>query len=267
MSSEKDTAQGSSHSQSADATVRYERVGRVAVITHDRPERRNAWSVHSVRAIVSAIQRANADPEAGAIVLTGAGDIYCAGADLKAEPEYDPGTGRRLTPATFTMGSGEHNWIRLLADSKPVIVAVNGPATGIGATHTLAADIRVAATSASFSFPFLELGAMPECGSTALLPRLVGAGRALDIVLRSATVTAMEALHIGLVTGIYANDTLLERAVALADGIAGLPPLQVKLTRRMFSANAAAQDADTIMKNENDAFVELLKTLKREKPL
>jgi len=247
--------------------VRYALSGRVAVITHDRPGRRNAWSVDSVRATVAAIQRANADDGVGAIVLTGAGNTYCAGADLKAEPQYDPDTGRRLTPATFTMGSGDDNWIALLARSKPVIVAVNGPATGIGATHTLAADMRVAASSASFSFPFLELGAMPECGSTALLPRLVGAGRAMDIILRAATLSATEALDIGLVTAIHPDEALLDRAVDLAEQIARLPALQVKLTKRMFSANACAQDADTIMYNENQAFIEMLRTLKREKPL
>jgi len=250
-----------------DNPVRYELRGPVAVITHDRPARRNAWSVDSVRATVAAVQRANADPDAGAIVLTGAGATYCAGADLKAEPEYDPQTSRRLTPATFTMGHGDRNWITLMQDSKPVIVAVNGPATGIGATHTLAADIRIAAESASFSFPFLELGAMPECGSTALLPRLVGAGRAMDIILRSATVTATEALRMGLVTAVYPDESLLDSAVALAEHIASLPALQVKLTRRMISANAGAGDADTIMRNESEAFVQLLKTLKREKPL
>jgi 2-(1,2-epoxy-1,2-dihydrophenyl)acetyl-CoA isomerase len=247
--------------------VRYALRGRVAVITHDRPEQRNAWSVDSVRATVAGIQRANTDDDVGAIVLTGAGNTYCAGADLKAEPQYDPDTGRRLTPAAFTMGPGDDNWITLLAQSKPVIVAVNGPATGIGATHTLAADIRVAASSASFSFPFLELGAMPECGSTALLPRLVGAGRAMDLILRAATLTAMEALDIGLVTAIYPDEALLERAVDLAEHIACLPALQVKLTKRMFGANACAQDADTVMHNESQAFVEMLKTLKREKPL
>ena len=266
MASGKHTADGTPPASVA-SPVRYEREGPVAVITHDRPERRNAWSVDSVRATVAAILRANADPDVGAIVLTGAGTTYCAGADLKAEPEYEPDSGRRLTPATFTMGRDDHNWIALLQRSKPVIVAVNGPATGIGATHTLAADIRLAATSASFSFPFLALGAMPECGSTALLPRLVGAGRALDIILRSATISAMEALHIGLVTAIHPDGTLLARAVELGEAIAGLPHLQVKLTKRMFSENARAQDADTIMQNENAAFIELLKNLKREKPL
>ncbi len=250
-----------------DANVEYRVADAVAVITHDAPARRNAWSVASVRGIIAALQRANADPDVGAIVLTAAGDTYCAGADLKAAAEYDPDSGRRLTPATFTMGRGEHNWLSLLAESKPVVVAVNGPAIGLGATHTLAADIRVAAASASFAFPFLQLGAMPECGSTALLPRLVGAGRARDIFLRSATVTADEALAIGLVSAVCPDDELQQAALAMAGQLAALPALQVKLTRQMLDNNATATDPDAIMRHENAAFVEMLRSLKREKPL
>lgn len=247
--------------------VDYKHSGRVAVITHDRPAQRNAWGVDSVRATVAALLRANEDDGVGAIVLTAAGDTYCAGADLKAEAQYDPDTGRRLTPATFTMGRGDNNWLSLLERSKPVIVAINGPAVGIGATHPLAADIRIAAESASFSFPFLRLGAMPECGSTALLPRLVGAGRARDIILRSATVSAQEALAIGLVTAVYPDEQLSGAALALGEQVAELPALQVKLSKRMLNENALATDPDEIMRNENAAFVEMLKTLKREKPL
>lgn len=247
--------------------LRCEQQGRVAVISYDRPGARNAWSVACVRATVAALERANADPAVGAIVLTGEGTTFCAGADLKEEPQYDAQTGRRLTPATFTMGSGERNWIALLAQSKPVIVAVNGPAVGIGATQTLAADIRIAAESASFSFPFLKLGAMPECGSTALLPRLVGAGRAMDLLLRSATVSAQEALRIGLVTAVYPDDELRPAALALAEQVAALPALQLQLTRRMLRDNAGACDAEAIMRTENTAFIELLQALKKDKPL
>jgi enoyl-CoA hydratase/carnithine racemase len=249
------------------SSVRYEQVGSVAVLTHDRHAQRNAWSVDSVRATVAALQRANADPGIGAIVLTAAGNTYCAGADLKAAPQYDPPSGRRLTPATFTMGRGEHNWISLLEQSKPVIVAVNGPAVGIGATHILAADVRLAAASASFSFPFLRLGAMPECGSTALLPRLIGHGRAMDIILRSGTVSAEEALRIGLVSAVYPDEDLLPSAMAIAQQVAALPALQVKLTKRMLCRNSGATDPDTVMRHENESFVELLQTLQRDKPL
>lgn len=247
--------------------VRYAVHGNVAVVSYDRPARRNAWSVSAVQATIEAIGRANADPQVGAIVLTGEGSTFCAGADLKEEAQYDAATGRRLTPATFTMGSGDQNWITLLAQSKPIIAAVNGAAVGVGATQVLAADIRLAGESAHFSFPFLRLGAMPECGCTALLPRIVGAGRALDIILRSATVSASEALRIGLVTAVHPDAELRAAAIALAEQIAQLSPMQVKLTKRMFQENACVPDADAAMRTESSAFVELLRTLKQEKPL
>lgn len=248
-------------------TIRVERAGAVAVIVYDRPERRNAWNVACVRETIAAIRAANADDGVGAIVLTGEGGAYCAGADLKDEPERDPATGRLLTPATFTMGSGDDNWIALLARSKPVVAAINGPAVGIGATHALAADIRVMAQSAHFAFPFLPLGAMPECGSTALLPQLIGRGRATEVLLRGGTIAADQALAWGLVTQVFADEALRRGAVAIAAELAALPPLQLALTKRMLSANALAGDAEQIMRTESLAFVELLKARRQDKPL
>jgi enoyl-CoA hydratase/carnithine racemase len=248
-------------------SLRLGRIGKVALISYDRPARRNAWSLACVRETMAAIRNANADASVGAIVLTGEGTTYCAGADLKDVPEYDPITKRRLNPGTLTMGSGEGNWVRLLSGSKPLIVAINGAAIGLGATHTLAADIRLAARSASFSFPFLRLGAMPECGSTALLPRLVGYGRAMDILLRSATLSADEALRIGLVSEVIADAELRDAALALAEKLAALPPIQVKLTKRMLAVNSVNDDPDAVMRTESEAFVEMLRALKQEKPL
>lgn len=237
------------------------------MIVFSRVERRNAWNVACAREVIAAIMAANEDAEVGAIVLTGEGNTYSAGADLKDEAEYDPEIGRRLLPVTYMMGTGEANWITLLRQSKPVVAAINGPAVGLGATHTLAADIRVMAESAVFSFPFLKLGAMPECGSTALLAGLVGAGRATDILLRSATVSAREALDRGLVTHVFPDGELREGAIAIAQELAEAPPLQMALTRKMLAANIGSGDADAIMQAESRAFVELLKAVKREKPL
>ena len=248
-------------------TIRIRQSGRIQIISYDRPERLNAWNVACARETISAVVQANADPGIGAIVLTGEGTTFCAGADMKEGTEYDPETGHRLTPASFTMGSGDHNWIDLLARSKPVIAAINGLAVGIGASHSLAADIRVAAESASFSFPFLKLGAMPECGSTALLPRLIGPGRAIDVLLRSSTISAQEALAWGLVTQIFPDAELLDGAIAIAQQLAELPELQVRLTKQMLTANAENGDAHAIMRNESEAFIQLLKAARREKPL
>lgn len=247
--------------------IRTERIGGVQLIAYNRPERRNPWSVACVRETIAAINTANADAEVGAIVLTGEGSSFCSGADLKEEPEFDPVTKRRLLPVTFTMGSGDANWIRLLAESKPVVAAVNGPAVGIGATHPLAADIRVMAQSAHFSFPFLRLGAMPECGSTALLPRLIGLGRATDILLRSGTISAQEALQWGLVTQVFPDEELRAGAIAIAEQLAAVKPLQMKLTKQMLSANALSNDAEQIMQTESRTFIKMLKLLQQDKPL
>jgi 2-(1,2-epoxy-1,2-dihydrophenyl)acetyl-CoA isomerase len=247
-------------------TLLYERHGQVALIAFNRPERRNAWNVPLVREVMAAVRRANADEGVGAIVLTGEGPVYSAGADIKAPPEPRDETGRRPNPGSVAMTTGD-SWPRLLSQSKPVIVAVNGPAIGMGVTHMLGADIRLAAESATFGFPFLRLGAMPEIGSTGLLPRLVGFGRALNLCLTSATIGAHEAERIGLVTAVHPDGELRAAALALAEQIAGYPPLQVKLTKALFHDNAFETSGEAILHRENLAFVEMLSTLKREKPL
>lgn len=247
--------------------ILYEEREGVALISYNRPEKRNAWNVRTVRETIHAFQRANASDAVGAIVLTGEGTVYCAGADYKGPPEPKDENGWRPNPSTLTMGQGEHNWLELLATSKPNVIALNGPAVGIGATHTLAGDIRIAAESASFGFPFLRLGAMPECGSTGLLPRLVGFGRALDMCLRNRVVGAQEALQVGLVTAVHPDAGLRSAALELAGQLAKLPPLQVKLMKRMFYGNAAEPTSLGILRRENDAFIDLLRVIKKPKPL
>jgi enoyl-CoA hydratase/carnithine racemase len=251
----------------ADDLILYEAHGPVALIALNRPERRNALSVPLIRKLIAMVKQANADPAVGAIVLTGQGAVYSAGADIKAPPEPRDERGRRPNPGSVTMGKDDNNWPMLMERSKPVICAVNGPAVGMGVTHILSTDIRIAAESATFSFPFLKLGAMPEVGSTGLLPRLVGFGRALDLCLRSATIDAREAERIGLVTGVYPDTELREAAIALATQIASYPALQVKLTKGMFYENAAESSNEMITTRESRAFVDMLTALKRDKPL
>ena len=111
--------------------------GKVALISFNRPDSRNAWNVALVRELMAAVRQANASEAVGAIVLTGEGSVYCAGADIKAPPEPKDENGRRPNPSTLTMGQGDANWLKLLLESKPVIVALNGPAVGLGATLVL----------------------------------------------------------------------------------------------------------------------------------
>lgn len=240
--------------------ILYEERGPTALITYNRPDKRNAWNVALTREVMDAVRRANACEQVRVIVLTGAGPMFSAGVDIKASPEPKDEKGRSPTPGTLTMGQGEQNWLALLRGSKPTIAAVNGPAMGLGATHALSADIRVAAKSASFAFPFTRLGAMPECGSTALLGQLIGFGRAMDLCLRAKDITADEALRIGLVTQVFPDESFLAEALALAERLASFPALQLQLTKRMLWDNVAESDPDAIMRRESSAFVEMLRT-------
>jgi enoyl-CoA hydratase/carnithine racemase len=247
--------------------ILYEELGAVALISLNRPQSRNAWNVALVRELMAAVRRANAAEAVRAIVLTGEGAVYCAGADIKAPPEPRDENGRRPNPSTLTMGQGEANWLKLMLESKPVVVALNGPAVGLGATHTLCADIRIAARSASLGFPFVRLGAMPECASTALLGRLIGYGRATHLCLTAGSVSAEEALQIGLVSAVYDEQALREEAIKLAERIGGFPAAQVKLTKQLLWENSGEFDADGIMRRESAAFIGFLRSVGREKPL
>lgn len=241
------------------AAIRYETRGAAALISYDRQERRNAWDLAMYREIVAAIEQANADPDVGAIVITNEGAVFCAGADYKAKPEPpDPVTGRAPNLASAAMAP-DTGWLHLLARSKPTIAAVRGLATGLGVTHILPFDLRIAGHSARFAFPFLKLGTMPELGSTALLPRLVGTGRALQLCLTSADIDAAEAERIGLIGAVCDDVEVLDRALELAAQIATYPALQLGLTRQLFADNAAERDLNTLLRRESEAFVTVIK--------
>ena len=253
--------------KSAEPLVLYEEQGQVALISMNRPASRNAWNIPLVRELKDAVRRANASDVVRVIILTGEGSVYCAGADIKAPPEPRDANGLSPNPSTLTMGREENNWLKLLSQSKPTIVALNGPAVGIGATHTLCADIRIAAESTVFSFPFVKYGAMPECGSTAMMAQIIGFGRAMDICLRAAQVTAAEALRIGLVTAVHPDDRLREEALAMAAAMAAFPPMQMGLAKRLLWENLGERDPEEVMRRERQAFFELLKATGRSKPL
>ncbi len=245
--------------------LRCEREGPVAILVYDRPHRRHAWDAGMYRAIVAAITAANEDPAIGAILLTAEGPVFCAGADFKAMPEPpDPLTGIRHNVATLAMADGD-SWLHLLAASKPVVAAVQGDAIGLGVTHILPADLRLCAETAHFSFPFLALGTMPEMGATALLPQLVGTGRALELCLTSARIDAMEAKRIGLIAQVVPDAGLRAAAIARATQLAALPPDALRITRRMFAQNRLESDSDTLLARERAGFDELRHALRAQR--
>ncbi len=245
--------------------LRYHVEDRVAVIAYDRQERRNAWSLAMVREVMAAVRQANADDEVAAIVLTHEGPVFCAGSDVKDGPHpRDPATGVRPNMATESMADGA-SWPQLLLDSKPFVAAVDGPALGAGATQLLSADLRIVGEGAVFSFPFLAFAAMPELGSTGLLARLVGFGRAAEIIYTSRQLDAREALEIGLVNRVVPAGEARAQGIAAARQLASIPALQFKLTKGLMHANFLEEDISQVVRNEMSAFRTLFRAMKAQK--
>jgi enoyl-CoA hydratase/carnithine racemase len=246
-------------------TIRYAVEGRVGVIDYDRQDRRNAWNLPMYREIVAAVEAANADPAVAAIVFTNEGPVFCAGTDLKASPEpRDAVTGRRPNVATEAMAL-DRSWLHLLARSKPSIGAIRGRAIGLGVTQILPFDVRIGGESSRYAFPFLRLGTMPELGSTALLPQLVGYGRALHLCLTSAEIGALEAERIGLISEAVPDDRVLARALEIGEQIAAYPALPLGQTRDLLAANFAERDLNTVLGREIEAFLAMFRAARNER--
>lgn len=256
----------STNGQFSPKHLHYEEQGNVAVITYDRPDCRNAMGTQTYRELVAAVERANGSEAVGAIVLSHKGPVFCAGIDLKAQPEEkDPDTGIRPTVATMGMAN-DTSWIHLMKRSKPTVAAINGAAIGLGATHLLAIDIRIGTRAASFSFPFLTRGAMPEFGFSALLPQIVGFGAALEMCLTAAKLDAETSLAKGLLTRLTEADDALPEAIALASEIGKHSLLQVSLTRQLIYDNVGETDWNIILTRERDAFIQLFRAQRAARP-
>jgi enoyl-CoA hydratase/carnithine racemase len=194
--------------------VTYERRGAAAVLTIDRPERRNAVDGPTADLLAEGYERFEADDEARALILTGAGGVaFCAGADLKAIDTLGP----RLTASGGPLG-----FTRRIA-SKPTIAAISGWCLAGGLELALWCDLRIVAEGSVLGFPERRWGVPLIDGGTQRLPRIVGLGRALDMILTGRLVPADEAREMGLVTEIVSGGRHLERALELAEGLAAFP--------------------------------------------
>ncbi|MEZ5143903.1 MAG: crotonase/enoyl-CoA hydratase family protein [Acidimicrobiales bacterium] len=222
--------------------IAYEVDDGIATITLDRPDRLNAFTVTMQRELVRALDLVDADDDVRAVIVTGRGRAFCAGADLGSGGDtFDADAQRaKLDDAVATdepaypRDFGGLVSLRVFACTKPVIAAVNGPAVGIGATMTLPMDIRLAADTARFGFVFAGRGIVPEAASSWFLPRVVGISRALEWCYRADVFPASEALDGGLVRALHPPDELLPAARALATDIAEhSAPVSVALTRQM----------------------------------
>jgi 2-(1,2-epoxy-1,2-dihydrophenyl)acetyl-CoA isomerase len=208
--------------------------GPVRLFTLNRPERLNALTQELMEAMRLAMSEAAADEKVGAVVLTGAGRAFSAGADLAGFAQM-AAEGDQASRTRFTGLEGP----RALANfPKPLVAAVNGPAVGWGLTVSLMCDLRLASQEAYFSAGFVKVGVTPEFGSSFLLPAIVGLGRAMEMVLTARRVPAAEALDIGLLNRVTPAGELLSAALELAGHIAAMPRPAVDMAKALLRHGA-----------------------------
>lgn len=213
----------------------------IATITLNRPDRMNAFTDAMARELIDAFDVTDANDDVRAVIVTGAGRAFCAGADLGlggATFDYDKRRAGQVKTGKFdpdpTRDGGGQVGIRIYESAKPVIAAINGSAVGVGATMTLAMDIRLAAPGVKMGFVFARRGIVPETLSSYFLPRLVGLQTALEWTMTGRVFLSEEGKERGLVRSLHAPDELLPAARALAREIAdNTAPVSVALARRM----------------------------------
>jgi enoyl-CoA hydratase/carnithine racemase len=224
-------------------TLLYDVVDGVATVTLNRPDRLNAVNTTVIRELVDAFDGADRDDAVRAVIVTGAGRAFCAGADLGGGgATFAAGPGRADHPEEHRDGGGVVT-LRIFDMVKPVIAAINGPAVGFGITMTLAMDVRLASTAARIGFVFARRGVVPEACSTWFLPRLVGIARAAEWTYTGRVFGAEEARAGGLVSQVLPPEALLPTARALALEIAqNTSAVSVALTRQMLWRLLGADD-------------------------
>jgi enoyl-CoA hydratase/carnithine racemase len=192
----------------------------VAVLTLNRPERMNGWGGGLASTFYTRLDDAEADPDIRAIVVTGSGRAFCAGADMGDLTTISNATvdGAGQTDVSTLVGARHPHHVMMMR--KPVIAAINGACAGMGLTMALVCDVRFAAAGAKFTTSFARRGLIAEYGISWILPRIVGHGVALDLLLSGRVFYAEEAAQLGLVNEVVAPDTLLPRAIAYAEDIA-----------------------------------------------
>ena len=217
----------------------------VCTITLNRPHRLNAWTGRMSAELYDAIDDANKNPSVGAIVLTGAGRGFCAGADIKDNFQA------RLDDSGESVAM-RGDWIELVRASKPLIAAVNGACVGVGATMILPMDVIVASDQARFGMAFVKMGVTPELGSSHFLVARVGFGRASEMCLTGRLYSGEEAFNLGLADRLVPHDQLLTDATELAREIAGNPAPHLRWVKELITANGFETDIKAVQKLEGE---------------
>jgi 2-(1,2-epoxy-1,2-dihydrophenyl)acetyl-CoA isomerase len=220
--------------------ILYDKANGVATITLNRPERMNAFTPVMIREWAEALEDARLDAEVRAVIVTGAGRGFCAGADLRAES--GSGVAEVARSPTPVSAADRRNWLRdsvhavprqvALLD-KPYICAANGPAVGAGMDMCSMADIRIASDTARFAMSYAKVGLVPGDGGCYYLPRIVGLAKALELIWTGDFIDAQEALRIGYVSQAVPADELMVTTRALAERIAKGPAVALQLAKRL----------------------------------
>ena len=229
--------------------------GRVGVLTMNRPDKLNAMNPQMNDEIRAQIADWNADDSVGAIVWTGTGRGFCAGADIgRFEARRDGADTGDIAPTP------QDSWHEVIRKAKPVIAAINGVAIGEGLTRTLPCDVRIASESARLSFRFVRVGLTPEYASTHYAPHLIGLGRTLEYMLRGNLIPADEALRVGLVNYVYPDDEMVDKAIELATEIADNPMWQLSQVKRLIHQNYIEHDVEAVLGDESPTFQNAMKS-------
>ena len=220
---------------------------RVGIIRFNRPDVLNAWTEQLNREVRDQITQWNNDDAIGAIVLTGVGSAFMAGADLNVFSDRVKTT----TRGEMSTSSASLSHAEFFYRSKPTIAAINGYAVGIGLTMVLPCDVRIASTDALMSIRFIKMGLMPELGSTRILAQLVGLGAATEMSLTGRMVPADEALRIGLVTQVTKPESMLDTAIAKGNEIAANPSNAIMAIKELLRKNPLDPDLERVMERES----------------
>jgi enoyl-CoA hydratase/carnithine racemase len=243
-------------------TILTERRGEVALLTLNRPDKLNAWTPHMAEELGGAIESANDDPGVGAIVMTGAGRGFCAGADMAdtfavrvrgGDPGANTAGGRGGMPEGL-------DWVALCRRSKPLVAAVNGPAIGIGLTMILPFDVIVGSRAARIGMGFIKVGLVPELASTHLLTQRMGFGRASEMALSGRVLTGEEAHASGLLDRLCYPEDLIAEALELAATIGANPAPQLQMTKQLLTLNGSETDLALVQERESEMLRECWKS-------
>lgn len=217
----------------------------ILTITLNRPERLNAWTYQMGGEMATAITEANDNDDVIAIVVTGAGRGFCAGADIEAV--FKAQSEKR---DSSRQGARTGDWVELVRSSKPIVAAINGAAIGVGLTQVLPMDQLIASRGAKLSVRFIKMGLVPELASSHFLALRCGFGAASDLMLTGKTITADEALQIGLVDKVVEPADLLTAARDAARAMGENPQAALRMVKQLLTQNAAEGDTRLVQQRE-----------------